>query len=337
MKQPVHYMGVGIMRETSPCCNHCRFCSAGQKTFHNIPFDRYERIVERFLTWKAEKSLDNFLISPIQMYTYATMPVKQLVRRFRLCERGGYTPLPLQMNGLIFMPEDQLRDCLQEKKEAGFTKICLSFAGMGNFHDTWVGRRGEYKFLLAIAKIAADIGLERLEKLFLTQSTIPQLEPLMDVLNDIPGTVERQILPLVYFGWAKNLENERITQEMLEQLPEQISKYAMVENLKTEQQWIYLLRNGYQDESLNNKHLMLKLREDNIDKLEEGSCDEIITGLKAKYDRVHTALPEMREMAGMYGESSNLRLYMLSELEKKWTERYLKDNPQINMADYLLD
>ena len=119
MKQTVQYKGVAIRRETAPCCNHCRFCSVGPKNFDNIPFNRYERIVERFLIWKEKSALGDFKVAPTQMYTLATMPFKQLVRRFELCKRGGYDLLPLQINGLIFMPEDELRDLLSRKEGSG--------------------------------------------------------------------------------------------------------------------------------------------------------------------------------------------------------------------------
>ncbi len=166
MTYPVEYTAIMIMRQSAPCCNHCRFCSAGLKTWRNIPFPWYEVFVERFILWKEEHNLTEFVVIPFQLYTCATMPLKQVIRRLRLCERGGYRPLPLQMNGLVFMPDDELYDCLAEKKEAGYRQIAISFAGMEKFHDIWVGRQGEYRFLLRMAEISADLGLERIEKLF---------------------------------------------------------------------------------------------------------------------------------------------------------------------------
>ena len=268
------------------------------------------------------------------MFTMATMPFKQHVRRFELCRRGGYISLPLQINGLIFMPEDQLRDCLLEKKEAGFSRVVLTFAGMEKFHDAWVGRRGEYKYLLLIARIMNDIGLERIENLFLTKSTIPQLEALMDVLDNIPGASERHIHPVGYSGWARNLEGERITPEILEQLPERVHEFVVMPNHQTEKEWISSLRNGYQDKSINEKFIHIRLREDNIGEIERKSCDKIIADFKERFERIHAALPELGELADMYGDSSNTRLYQPSELNRKWIERCFEDNPRISIKDY---
>jgi hypothetical protein len=335
MKEPVQYSGIEIMKATSPCCNHCRFCSVGQKTFHNISFERYERIVERFLSWKEEKAFGDFFIRPEHLYTAATTPVEQLARRRRLRKRGGETDFFLvQMNGLVFMPDDELRDCLLAKKAAEITRINLSFAGKGKLHDTWVGRRGEYEFLLRIAKIAADIGLPRQERLFLTKSAIPHIEPLMDVLDQIPQLAERLIFPLGYIGWAKNLEEERITKRMLEQLPERVLQYYDAEHYKTEGEWIESLRSGNQKLFTNKKTIRLPLREDNLDEIEEKSCDEIVTELIDRYNKIDAVLPGMFALAEMYGDIANTRIYHPSSLDRKWTQHYLKDHPQISMEDY---
>ncbi|MDR1086265.1 MAG: radical SAM protein, partial [Deltaproteobacteria bacterium] len=181
--------GLSIMRESAPCANHCRFCSVGPKSFHNIAFDRYAKVVERFLNWRDQRGLTGFVIAPVQLHTMASMPMKDLKLRFELCRRGGYEPLPLQINGLAFRPDDELKELLLEKKEAGFMSLSLTLAGLGRLHDLWCGRRGEYDFLMRIAALAGEIGFPRLEKLFLTESSWSGLPELIETLSRIPGEV----------------------------------------------------------------------------------------------------------------------------------------------------
>jgi hypothetical protein len=340
MKQPVEYTALAIGKATSPCCNHCRFCLDGPKDFQNIPFDRFERIVERFIRWKEDNSLVNFGVVGGSSYTFMGPP-EHIARRVRLAKRGGidqsgdYFPL----NGTILMPDDELQDWLIERRDAGVSKISLSFAGMGKFHDSWVGRRGEYNFLMRIAQIAAELGLDRVEKLYLTRSTIPQLESLMDALDPIPNRSARLLIPLIYAGFAKNLESERITEDSITKLSGRVLEYLAINNssenfYKTEKTWIDALQNGYQNPSSYKKYLILMLREDNINEIETRSCGEIVRELKKKYDKVHAALPELNELCKVYGDISNTRLYGISELERKWTQSFLKENSQISIDDY---
>ena len=181
----------------------------------------------------------------------------------------------------------------RERKEAGFSKINLTFAGTEKIHDAWVGRRGEYRFLLMIARIAADIGMKRRENLLLTKSTIPQLEALMDTLDNIPGPSERHIGPVAYVGRGKNLEHERITPDTLEQLSGCVLRHTAMEGHKTERAWILSLRNGYEDPSLNEKFVHVRLHEDNIDEIESKDCGEIIADYKKRYDKVHAVVPRI--------------------------------------------
>ncbi len=234
------------------------------------------------------------------------------------------------------MPDDELRDWLLQRKEVGLSRIIMSFAGMGKFHDTWVGRRGEYDFLLTMAKIAAELDMERFETIFLTKSTLPQLELLMNTLDGIPNLAERTVLPLLYRGRARNMEDERITQDMLEQCPERILKYLDLKDLATECEWITRLGDGYESPFAYRKSLIIRLREDNIDELETRTCDEILSDLTKRYDKVHAALPELNELAKTYGDVSNVRMYFIDDLERKWTQRYVQENPEISREDYEL-
>jgi hypothetical protein len=341
MELPVEYTGITIYKETAPCWNHCRFCSVGAKTFQNISFERFENLVERFLNWKEQKQLKAFNINYGNLYANS-MPIGELLKLRDLWKRTGVdlftsrfqNPPNLSMNGIQFMPEDELRDWLLARKEVGLSHIVMSFSGMKTLHDTWVGRKGEFDFLLDMARIAAEIDMNRLEMLYLTKSTLSQMEPLMDTLDSIPKLTDRIIKPLLYMGWAKNMEDERITQDMVGQFSERISRYLKLSNFKPESEWISLLINGYRPLVANKKHILIKLREDNIDSLEAKSCNEIIADLAKRYDKVHAALPEINELAKMYGDVSNMRLYVLVELERKWTQLYLQQNPQISSEDY---
>ncbi|MDR1085013.1 MAG: radical SAM protein [Deltaproteobacteria bacterium] len=329
MAESLCFKGLTVMRVTTPCANHCRFCSAGTKIVHNIPFDRYEAVVERFLNWRDHQNLVDFPIAPVQLYSLAQMPPDHLRRRFELCRRGGYEPLPLQINGLGFRPDDELRCLLIEKKEAGFKQISLTFAGPSEMHDLWCGRKGEFDFLVRIAVICGEIGFPRLEKLFLTESSWTRLPELMDFLDRISGEVIREIHTLSYVGWAKFLEKERIHESTNEALPERVRKLAKLDGLKTEREWFSIIDQGHIDQEVLNVSIMIRLQENNLEWIEETDCEEVVEELKFRRQEAWSVLPPLYRLASAYGDRNNDCLYRLSELRHLWLDRFARDSPTL--------
>jgi hypothetical protein len=301
----------------------------GTKVIHNIPFDRYEAVVERFLDWRDRKRLVGFHIAPVQLHSLALMPADHLRRRFDLCRRGGYEPLPLQINGLGFRPDDELRDLLIEKKAAGFKQISLTFAGPRIIHDLWCGRKGEFDFLVRIAAICGEIGFPRLEKLFLTETSWTLLSELMDYLDLIPGEVIREVQTISYVGWAKVLEAERIRAATLDALPERVLKFAKIEGLKSESEWLSMIHQGYTDREILNVSILVRLQEDNLAWIEETDCDELVEELKYRRQDAWSSLPSLDRLASVYGAWDNDRLYRVSELRRRWLDRLVADSPAL--------
>jgi hypothetical protein len=63
------------------------------------------------------------------------------------------------------------------------------------------------------------------EKLFLTQNTLPVFDRLLDILEAILGEVtHRSVSPFFYAGLARRYEEERITEEIRNGLPERINR-----------------------------------------------------------------------------------------------------------------
>jgi hypothetical protein len=326
------FNGMAIMRESAPCANHCRFCSVGKKEFHNIPFERYSLVVERFLNWRDLSGMADFVIAPVQLHTLASMPPEDLRRRFELCRLGGYKPLPLQINGLVFRPDDELKLLLVEKKEAGFKSLSLTFAGLGQLHDLWCGRRGEYNYLQRIAAIAGEIGFPRLEKIFLTESSWSGLPELMETLGHIPGEVQREVQLVSYVGWARNLENDRLRAETWEKLPDDLKKQVKADGIKTEAQWLKLLDQGYTDPTEGKAGLMIRLREDNLERFQRQDCQMIIDEMKKAKEEAWGALPTLTWLASSFGDNNNDRLYHLPELRRKWLDLLVAHQPSLSGA-----
>jgi hypothetical protein len=280
LKAEIDIRGLGFMRYALPCNNHCRFCSAGPKRLDNVSYDRFVSVVERFLDWRERQNLVP-MIAPSVMYTHALMTFEQSRKYREMCLRGGYKPLPLQMNGCIFMPDDDLERILENHLRAGYDAYTMTLAGYGETHDLWVGRRGEFDFLMRIARVAARLGYERQEQILLSQSSVSQLRLLTDCLDALGGRKTRHIYPFTYIGWARSIEKERVTREVVKEVPQHLCPNLDMGNgdvqgrYLTEAEWAAWAGNNYPNERPRRKFLTIRVDSGNIDYLESASCDDI--------------------------------------------------------------
>src|SRR5208282_3813091 len=112
-------------------------------------------------------------------------------------------------------------------------------------HDKWAGKKGEFDQLVRASWTAGEIGIEFGENIFLTKSTLPLLDELMDLLDAIPGRKSRSIGPVHYRGRAQKMEEERITEDIMQALPDRINQYFHTKHdMKTERDWIEAVSAG---------------------------------------------------------------------------------------------
>lgn len=327
MGRSIKVAGIALYARIAPCAHNCCYCLLGDKKLANIPFSRFASLVERFIDWQASGGITNFRIFHWVRFSY-DFDIAAMRRWIKLWDRLGRCP-DMLLGGLPLRSEAQMRDWLRERKEAGIKEVHASFAGYGEMHDRWNGRAGDFDFQMNNLRIAGELGMEISQRLFLTQSTLPLLEPLIDQLDELPGRVKkRYVCPLFYMGTAVNLENDRITEATRAKLPARIAELCRKNRVKwrSEREWLEVVRN----EQEGPEAVMLRLEpdEDNIDKLEAMSCEEIVAALTAKTRRAYEAIPSRRELCEKCGDLHNTRIYTLrNDIERKWLDRYLADNP----------
>jgi hypothetical protein len=236
--------------------------------------------------------------------------------------------LPVLLGGVHWRPDDEMRRWLKRRQEIGFNSVVASFAGHGEFSDRWNGRKGDFDFQMRALRVAAGLGMELRQRLFLTNSTIPLLDELIEKLDDLPGRVgDRCIFPLFYLGHARRMEDERITRETFDGLPEYIRRLYRSDwrGWRSEAEWIEFV--SKEDQTPDAVPLPLQLNDSNIDRIESMSCDEIVAGLEKKTRAAYAAIPSRAELCERYGDPSNARIYMFKdEIERKWLDLHLAKN-----------
>ena len=58
---------------------------------------------------------------------------------------------------------------------------------------------------------------------------------------------------------------------------------------------------------------------------EKMSCDEIVAYVEKLDDEYYSAIPQINELAEIYGDRTNTKLYRLRDLLWKWQKQYIAD------------
>jgi hypothetical protein len=173
-------------------------------------------------------------------------------------------------------------------------------------------------------RLGGERGMVRREKLFLTRNTLPIFDRLLDILDDIPGEVAGRVAsPFFYAGLATRYEDERLTEDMRDDLPERINRLRprKFDNWLSEREWIPVMAQT----ASRPRRLLLKLdvNETNIDRLENSSCEQIFAERERQYQDDYRRIPSLDELSSRYGDPNNRKIYMMSrDVEGKWMDMH---------------
>jgi hypothetical protein len=245
----------------------------------------------------------------------------------RLRERRGTKFRILNLGGLRIRRGDELTAWLEERQEAGIVGLHTSLAGTGAIHDRWNGRAGDFDYQLTVLRLGGERGMMRQEKLFLTKNTLPVFDRLLDLLDTLPGELRsRSASPFFYAGLATRYEDERLTEDDRDNLPEWINELRSGKfgTWLSEREWIpAMLETADQP-----RRLLLKLDvdESNIDRLENMQCEDIFAQRELEYQESYRAIPALDELHQRYGDPENRRIYMMSrDVEGRWLDLHQRE------------
>ncbi|MGP0082661.1 MAG: hypothetical protein ACLP0B_03390 [Steroidobacteraceae bacterium] len=317
-----------IDANVSPCAHICRYCSVGDRG-PKFPLERWMTFVERFLDWRKGRGGDapdvqRGFVGPsfnFEIKTYATL------RKWYQCKVGSNWNW-LAIGGLKMRGEEEMRRWLSERQGLGLEGVKASFTGHGAVHDRWNGRHGDFDFLMRTLRTAAEIGLGHSTTLFLTKSSLPLMDELVDKLDALPTPHKgRHVCPYYYIAHGAHHEAERITEEDRENLTGVVTEgLGTILILRSEREWIESIRGD--GEAPTDIFLHLELNAENVDRLEAMSCDEIFADLEARARASLATFPSLHELADTYGDRNGTKIYMFArDLDRMWLDRFLGANP----------
>jgi hypothetical protein len=326
MPREVVGRGLRFSLRHAPCAHICRYCLISESRKRSaLPFSRFEQLVHRFYDWKAAGRRDDFQIG-IFVGPSFDYDLETLQGVARLHARRGGKFRTVNLGGLRVRRGDELIDWIEERRAAGIVGFHTSLAGYGATHDRWNGRAGDFDYQMAILQLAGERGMTRSERLFLARNTLPIFELLLDTLDALPGDVTSRVAsPFFYAGLATRYEDERLTEDDRDRLPDRINELrpGRFDKWLSEREWIPLML----ETADRPRRLLLKLDVDetNIDYLEHASCDEIFATRERQYQDSYRNIPDLDELCERYGDPDNRRIYMMSrDVEGRWLDLHAR-------------
>ena len=334
MSREIVGKGLRFSLRHAPCAHICRYCLISESRKRSaLPFARFEALVHRFHDWRVSERPDldiGIFVGP--SFDYGMEILKGIAR---LRERRGAKLRFVNLGGLRIRRGDELVEWIEERREAGVIGFHTSLAGYGATHDRWNGRAGDFDYQLSILRLAGERGMVRQEKLFLTKNTLPLFDRLLDLLDALPGELRsRGASPFFYAGLANRYEDERLTEDDRDTLPERINELraGKFETWRSEREWIpVMLETADKPRRL---RLKLDVNETNIDYLESASCEEIFINREREYQDSYRLIPALDELCARYGDPDNRRIYMMSrDVEGRWLDLHHRDTGEPKPID----
>jgi len=318
--------GLRFSLRHAPCAHICRYCLISESRKRStLPFARFEQLVHRFHDWRHTERPDleiGVFVGPSYDYDIETL---RGVARLR--ERRGAEFQMLNLGGLRIRRGEELAAWLQERRAAGIVGFHTSLAGCGETHDRWNGRRGDFDYQLEILRLGGNYGMAREEKLFLTQNTLPLFDRLLEILDAVPGALRsRTASPFFYAGLATRYEDQRLTEDDRDRLPQRINELRprKFNTWLSEREWIpVMLETAGRPRRLS---LKLDVDETNIDYLERAPCEEVFATRERAYQESYRTIPPLDELCFRYGDRTNRRIYTMSrDVEGRWLDLHQRD------------
>jgi hypothetical protein len=326
MPREVVGRGLRFSLRHAPCAHICRYCLISESRKRSpLPFSRFEQLVHRFYDWKEASGRYDFQIG-IFVGPSFDYDLETLRGVARLHARRGSKFRTVNLGGLRIRRGDELVDWIEERRTAGIGGFHTSLAGCGATHDRWNGRAGDFDYQMTILRLAGARGMTRSERLFLTRNTLPIFEQLLDTLDALPGDVTSRVAsPFFYAGLATRYEDERLTEDDRDGLPDRINELrpARFGDWLSEREWIPLmLETADQPRRL---QLKLDVDESNIDYLERTSCEEIFSERERQYQDSYRNIPALNELCARHGDPTNRKIYMMSrDVEGRWLDMHAR-------------
>ena len=314
-------ISVGVQNNCAPCgcaCRYCLLCS-DKRAGDGVDYWRGRKVAERILEWGREQELS---APPYYSIGYCA-EYPELLDTIAFNRAAGFVGARfLQSNGIAMRADAQLDDFLRRLRDAGVQSMDATFFGTEAYHDHFAAREGDFRFMLRLAEAAQRQNIVCQPTVPLTAENLPALDELLKTLGQVTDLRNLHTFLPDYRGRGRLMENVRLTPEQLALLPEEAMRGLNRNRYRTERDWL----TGGPLPEFTRRQVIINVRRDNIDMLENMSAGQIVRWVEELDDTYYRAIPKINELAKLYGDDENTRLYQLRDLCWKWGRRYIAEH-----------
>lgn len=313
-----------IMNLCVPCANHCRYCLLSYDgKLRGIDYMRSQTYAQRFYHWAKEHRPD---LQVMFAWGYSMEHPQLLEAVDFLHSIGSPGGEFLQMDGMKFRTESELRQLFSDLMAHGIKMIDLTFYGTWEYHDRFAARKGDFDYMIDMLRIANEIGLDVHCDVPLSHENTLQADELLQILNQYRCGISF-FVPHAE-GRGITLNPVRFREEDYNLLSDAVKQRFNRQKFKPESQWVQENQFSLWEQ----RSMTLSLTPENIDFFEQISFDEAIQYLDKLDDDYFAVMPPLSKLVKLYGNPTNSEFYNERDLYLKYQRRYIEDN-QLSLYD----
>ncbi len=298
-----------------PCTCHCRYCLLSWDGLTTgADWERSRRCAAAFAAWIREHR-------PELRFHFAfgySMEHPGLPRALDfLREIGSVGAEYLQCDGLRIRTPDETAAFVLMLREHSVRHLNFTFYGTETYHDRFAGRKGDFRWLLALRDAARKAGLETSVGIPLNRENAGQIDKLLNVLE--PENV-RLFIPHAE-GRGAQLEPIRLRMEDYTRLSEPAKALLNRRVYRTEAEWI-----ADPPPAPTERSLLLSLTPENITEFEQSDFSEIIARAEALDEAYYTPIPPLKELLRLYGDPDGEAFFGARDLAARYQKRWLREH-----------
>lgn len=311
-------VSVNVMNLSVPCENRCRYCLLSYDgKVHGVDHKRAEAYALRFHDWLRRNRPElSFLFG----FGYS-MEHPDLMGAIDFCRSiGSATGEFLQFDGMKFRTDEELEILLRQLKAHGIRLVDLTFYGTEHYHDRFAARAGDHRLMMRTLAKANEVELDVNISIPMTHENVDQLDGLIAELKRYRTRRIACFIPHSE-GRGRLLEPVRFSSADYGRLSDDVRGRIDRDRFRTESEW---LRIGFP--IAEKRVLTLTLTPENIGHFEELSFPDTIAYLEKLDDEYYRVIPDVEELAKLYGDPEGDRYYSARDLYMTYQRRYIEDN-----------
>ena len=321
---------ITVWGRVTKCAHRCRYCLQGEQSQPALQWEDYTKAVEKYAKW----SKPNGMAVSFELASNYDLTIDRYKWYLEMTKECGKLSESLLMGGMKMRNEAEMFDWLAQRKELGLKKVIFSMSGTAQFHDDMNRRKGDLEYLLGAQRAAFALGLNVEQRIFITKENLGSIEELCSDLDNIGKPQRRSVYPLHFRGNAMELENIRIDENDVKQIPASVMQYMMPEELLSERQWADRLA-SCDEKNPENIGMFIYFEPENINSILSKDCGEVFESRAEAFKAEYVKLPSLAELCERYADRNSRKVYEgRNKVAGLWFERYTQD-PKNGITPYV--